>query len=531
MTDLDLVLVLLAAVALLASIGRRAAIPGPIVFALGGMALAFFPQLPVVALPPRLVLTVFLPPLIYSASLDTSWTEVKRDARPILLLAVGLVLVTMCAVAYVAHAVIPGFSWPAAFMLGAIVSPPDAVAAKAVADTLKLPHRLIAVLEGEGLFNDATALVAFQITSAIAFTGATFKPTSTAVQFIYAAFVAIVIGVAIGWLSRFVLSRLNDPAAENTLTLLMPFAAYLPAEHAGASGVLAVLSLSLYLSRFGSIMTSSIGRLQGIVLWSMIDFILTGLSFVLVGLQLPQIVQQLSDESGRQLLFVTAMITLTVLIVRPIWIFSTSWFANLRQRHKDQDEPTNPKELTIMSWAGMRGVVSLAIALSIPNTTASGAPFHERNIILFITFVVIVVTLVGQGLTLPILIRSLRVGTADSAASIAQITAQKNIIQAGVNALEQLAQSEGYAAPSVAHARELYSSRLLQIDHQLHSVHAPDAPAAPEIDASAESKRLIESLLAIEESELQKLRREGKIENAVARRMQSNLDLLRLSLR
>lgn len=411
MPQLYLVLTLLAVVAALAALGRRVGLPGPIVFALGGLALALVPGLPRVALPPDLVLVVFLPPLIFAAAQDTTWAEVRENARPILLLAVGLVLATMAAVAAVAHAALPEFSWAAAFTLGAVVAPPDAVAAKAIADTLRLPRRLVAVLEGEGLFNDATALVAFQIASAAAVSGVPFAPGPAVVQLLRAAGVAAVVGLAVGWAGWRVLARVGDPPTEATVTLLLPFAAYLAAEHWHGSGVLAVLVLALYLNQFRGTPAAAArdwGHTQA--LWGTLDFLLTGLSFVLVGLQLRSAVLGADDRPPPLgLIAAAALVSVTVIVVRVAWVFGTAWA--VPKTAPDQVAPRRGA-LAVGGWAGMRGVVSLAIALSLPATTADGGPFRARDAIVFITFVVIFVTLVGQGLTLPVLIRRLGLGGA-----------------------------------------------------------------------------------------------------------------------
>ena len=402
MPQLNLVLGLLAAVAALAALGRRAGLPGPIVFALGGLALALIPGLPRVALDPDLVLVVFLPPLVFAAAQGTTWAEVRALARPIALLAVGLVLVTMAAVAAVAHAVFPDMPWAAAFTLGAVVAPPDTVAAKAVAERLRLPRPLVAVLEGEGLFNDAVALVAFQIASAVAVSGAAFVPGAAALALLRAAVVAAVVGVALGWLGRHVLARVGDPPAEATVTLLLPFAAYLGAEHWHGSGVVAVLALALYLNRFRDDARLPFARGHTRALWDTLDFLLTGLSFVLVGLQLRSAVMGRPDRLPPGFVVAAAaLVSLTVIVVRLGWVFGTAWAA------RPGRAPLDRRLLAVTGWAGMRGVVSLAVALSLPTTTAAGASFKHRSAIVFITFVVIFVTLVGQGLTLPVLIRRL----------------------------------------------------------------------------------------------------------------------------
>lgn len=528
--EAGLVLGLLAAVAFLAAIGRRVGIPDPIVFALGGLALAVMPGVPQIALPPSLVLVIFLPPLIFAAAQDTSWAEMHQEARPILLLAVALVLVTMVAVAAVARALAPELTWAAALTLGAIVAPPDTVAAKAIADTLHLPRRTVAILGGEGLVNDATALVAFQVASGAAVAGSVFAVGPAALQVVYAAAVSIAIGVAVGWIGRHVLNVVGEPAVENTITLLLPFGAFLPAEAVHASGVLAVVALALYLSRFSVLIASSTSRLQGRVLWEMIEFLLTGLSFVLVGLQVRSSAAALLQHPGRVLL-ITAAVALTVIAARPLWVFTTAWLSHsvraMLAEHVLTPRPT-AAHLAVLSWAGMRGVISLAVALSLPQVTASGESFPGRELIVFIAFAVILVTLIGQGLTLPILIRRLGIGGIGIRTEDQEISARASMARAALDQLDGLAAESGSLPEAVGRARAFYTERLEQLQRRGHLGAASETERADDARLHRETHDLLERLIDVERGELQRLRNSTAIDNLVARRLQRDLDLLRL---
>ena len=530
MPEIGLVLGLLAAVAFLAAIGRRFGLPDPIVFALGGLALALVPGLPQIALPPSLVLVVFLPPLIFAAAQDTSWAEMRREARPILLLAVGLVLVTMATVAVVAHALVPGLPWAAAFALGAIVAPPDAVAAKAIADTLHLPRRLVAILGGEGLVNDATALVAFQVASAIAVAGTTFELAPTALQMVYAPAASVAIGVLVGWVGRHILTLVGDAAVENTVTLLLPFGAFLSAEALHASGVLAVLTLALYLSRFSVLIASSTSRLQGRVLWEMIDFLLTGLSFVLVGLQLRSSVEGLWHDPIA-ILLPTAAVCLTVIVVRPAWIFTTAWLSHgvrsMLVEHVVTSKPTT-RVLTVLSWAGMRGVISLAVALSLPQVTADGQPFPGRDLIVFIAFAVILVTLIGQGLTLPAVITRLGIGGVVGRGEEEEVSAQVLMARAALAQLDALAADTGSAREAVDRVRAFYADRIERLERHRHVGTTSKAEQAEHARLRTATHDLLDRLLDVERAELQRMQNSATVDNLVVRRLQRGLDLLRL---
>ena len=413
MHELEVVLGLMVAVAALATLARRLNISYPILLVLGGLVLGFVPGLPHVELAPEVAFLIFLPPLLYVAGFFTSLRDFKANLRPIFLLAVGLPLFTMAVVAWVATAVV-GLDWPAAFLLGAIVSPPDAVAATAVARRLHMPHRIVTLLEGESLLNDATALVAYRMALAALATGA-FSFSEAAGRFGFAAFGGIAVGLLVGWLVVAVRRRIDDTPVEVTVSLLTPFASYLPAEQLGVSGVLAVVTTGLYVGWYSPRIMSAQGRLQGRPVWTMLVFLLNGLVFVLIGLQLNGIVAALADRPLGQLIGQGLAISLAMIVARVLWVFPASYLPRwLSPGLRRRDPYPRWQNVFVVSWAGMRGVVSLAAALALPTTLADGRPFEERELIVFLKYCAIVITLVGQGLSLPPLIRALGVAGDDS---------------------------------------------------------------------------------------------------------------------
>jgi Na+/H+ antiporter len=402
--DVELVLVsLLVAVVVLGSVARVLSIPYPIVLVVGGLVMGFIPGLPEAELAPELVLVIFLPPLLYSAAFFADLRELKRNARPISLLAIGLVLVTMCTVAVVAHALVDGMSWGAAFTLGAIVAPTDPVAATAVARRLNVPRRLVNVIEGESLVNDGTALVAYRVAAAAA-VGGTFSLLDASVEFVLGAIGGIAIGLAVGWVISEIRRRIDDVPIEVTISLLSGYAGYLPAEAIHASGVLAAVTVGIVLGwRAPQISTASM-RLTGYAIWEILVFLLNALLFVLIGLQLPMILDGLAGESTATLLAQAAAVSLAVILTRIAWMNTVVYVVRaLDRRPSQRARRTDWRFRMIGAWAGMRGSVSLAAALALE------PGFPNRDIVLFLTFSVIFVTLVLQGLTLPAVIRRLQV--------------------------------------------------------------------------------------------------------------------------
>jgi monovalent cation/hydrogen antiporter len=396
---LTAVLAILVAIAILFEIARRIGVPYPTLFVLGGLGLAFLPALPRIALEPNLVLLVFLPPLLFTAAVGTPIRELRTNLKPIIRLSFGLVLVTMATVAAAMHIAI-GLDWPAAFAFGAIVAPTDAIAATSIFRRLGMPRTVVALIEGESLFNDATALVAYRV-AVMTVAGGSFVLSDALGGFVSAAAGGIAIGIVVGWAASELLRRLDDPPVEVLISLVIPFAAYLPADRLHLSGVLAAVATGLVIgARFGTILSPN-SRVLWLSTWKMVGFVLNGFVFVLVGLELPEILAGLGDRAPVQVLGLIALIGAVVVVTRLLWVFASSLLPSSPRRVFARSDPRLAKRLTfVVAWAGLRGAVSLAAALALDPAT-----FPERNLIILLTFAVILVTLVGQGLTLPIVVR------------------------------------------------------------------------------------------------------------------------------
>ncbi|GLF94201.1 Na+/H+ antiporter [Streptomyces yaizuensis] len=409
MDQLALLLALLFGAVVTVPLAERIDLPAPVLMTLVGAAVAFLPFTPTVEIPPEFILPLVLPPLLYAAVQRTSWRQFTANVRPILLLAVALVLVTTAAVASVAQAVVPGLPLAAAVALGALVAPPDPIAATAVAGRLGLPRRLVSILEGEGLFNDVTAIVVYHIAIAAVVSG-TFSWPGAATQFVLSASVAVAVGLALGWISDQLLSRLGDATLQVGLSLMVPYVAYVLAEELHGSGVLAVLTVALFLAEHAVDPDDVLGRLAGTTFWQIVDTLVTGVAFGLIGLELRTVLDTVDGRMSRLLAW-GALITVVVVVVRLFWLLPATWLAQRLHRRRDYDEdiPVSWRETVVMWWSGMRGVASVSLALAIPLHTDSGEPFPGRDEILFIAFVVILATLVLQGLTLPALVRRLGV--------------------------------------------------------------------------------------------------------------------------
>ncbi|MGW3622309.1 Na+/H+ antiporter [Streptomyces sp. NPDC000880] len=409
MDQLALLFVLLLGAVVTVPLGERLRLPAPVLMTVAGIVLAFLPFVPSVEVPPEFILPLLLPPLLYAAVQRTSWRQFTANIRPILLLAVALVFVTMAAVAAVAHAIVPGLPIAAAFALGALVAPPDPVAATAVAGSLGLPRRLISILEGEGLFNDVTAIVLYHVAIAAAVSG-TFSWPDAAGDLVLSGAVAVAVGLALGWLSNKLMGLLGDATLQIGLSLMVPFVSYVLAEELKGSGVLAVLTTALFLAEHAADADDVMGRLAGNTFWQVVDTLVTGVAFGLIGLELHHVFGT-ADGREAQILGWSAAIIGVVVVVRLLWLLPATWLAKRLHRLRDYDEeiPVSWRETVIMWWSGMRGVASVALALAIPLKTDSGAPFPARDEIIFIAFAVVLATLVLQGLTLPRLVRRLGV--------------------------------------------------------------------------------------------------------------------------
>ncbi|MFJ8075935.1 Na+/H+ antiporter [Streptomyces sp. NPDC096176] len=409
MDQLALLFALLLGAVVTVPFGQRLGLPPPVLMTLAGIVLAFLPFVPNVEVPPEFILPLLLPPLLYAAVQRTSWRQFTANVRPILLLAVALVFVTTAAVAAVAHAVVPGLPIAAAVALGALVAPPDPVAATAVAGPLGLPRRLVSILEGEGLFNDVTAIVLYHVAIAAAVTG-TFSWPVAGGELVLSAVVALAVGLALGWLSNKLMGMLGDATLQIGLTLMVPFVSYVLAEELKGSGVLAVLVTALFLAEHGADADDVMGRLAGNTFWQIVDTLVTGVAFGLIGLELHNVFGT-ADGREWQMLGWGAAVVAVVVGVRLLWLLPATWLAKRLHTLRDIDEeiPVSWRETVVMWWSGMRGVASVALALAIPLKTQDGAGFPGREEIIFIAFSVILATLVVQGLTLPWLVKRLGV--------------------------------------------------------------------------------------------------------------------------
>ena len=532
MPEIETIFVLLAAVAALATLASRIGVPYPILLVLGGLVLGFVPGLPRIELQPNVVFLLFLPPLLYISAIFTSWRDFRRYLPKISLLAVGLVLVTVCAVAAVAHWAV-GLPWGAAFVLGAIVSPTDAVAATAIAERLGIPRRIVTILEGESLINDATGIVAYRVAVAAVVTGA-FSLWQSGLQFVIGAIGGITVGLAVGWLVIWARRHVSDePNVQNTISLLTPFAAYLLAEEPSHylwgrlglpgefafSGVLAVVAAGLYLSRRVPYVVTPQARLQAYAFWELVIFLLNGLIFALIGLQLRSIAERLSesDYEVAQLLLYAGLTSLSVILVRFLWVFFTAYFPRYEQGFLRLPDPLpSPRGATVISWAGMRGVISLAAALSLPLTIEGGAPFPGRDLILFLTFAVILATLVVQGLSLPALIRGLQ---DDGSAEREEVQGRIAVAESALARLEELAEEEWVRQDTAERVRALYNYRRRRF------VARFDGDEDGLEERSVAYQRLIRELLWAQRQTLLHLRNQGKIGDEVMHRIEHDLDL------
>jgi monovalent cation/hydrogen antiporter len=514
--SLVLVALLVAAGGLLIAAGFLR-VPYPILLVLGGLALSFVPGMPEIELPPDLVLVAFLPPLLYGAAFFTSLRDLRENAGAISLLAVGLVLTTMLVVAGVAHTIIPDFSWPEAFVLGAIVSPTDPTAATAIAERLGIPRRLVALIEGESLVNDGTALVAYKFAVVAVVSGA-FSMADASASFVWNVFGGIAIGLGCGYLIRQVRKRLDDPPVEITISLLSGYFAYLPAHAAGVSGVLAAVTVGVYMGWHTPELTSVQTRLQGIAVWEILFFVLNALLFALVGLQLATFVDALSGYSTATLIRYAVLVTLAVTAARFLWIVPGTYLTAFFRRRKRPMK--NPGRASILlGWSGMRGAVSLAAALALPLTTDAGDRFPHRELIIFLTFGVILGTLVVQGLTLPTVVRALGIedeGRAEKEETKARLYAA----EAALERLEELADEDWVREDTLERMRGMFRFRR----ERFRSRFDPESDGAVE-GRSQDYQRLVRELLTAERDAVFQLRRERRIDDEVMRRVIRDLDL------
>jgi monovalent cation/hydrogen antiporter len=491
-------------------------IPYPIFLVLGGLALGFVPGVPNLELPPDVVLVAVLPPLLYVSAFFTSVRDLRANARAIGILAVGLVLATTVTVAVVAHAAIDDLSWSAAFVLGAIVAPTDPIAATAIMRRLGVPRRLVSIVETESLVNDGTALVLYRVAVVAAVTGE-FSAWDASWRLAWSIFGGIGIGLVVGWAIAQVRRRLDNPPVEVTIALMTGYLAFIPANAAEASGVLAVVTAGVYLGWHTAELTSVQTRLQGQAVWGIVIFVLNALLFALVGLQLSSILDSLTGIPSADLVRYALLITGTVIVTRILWLpFFTHlpyWLRGIRSTSKPLSQSF------LISWAGMRGAVSLAAALAIPLTTDAGAAFPERDLIIFLTFSVILGTLVVQGLTLPAVIRMFRIES-DDIEEREDADARIRAAEAALARLDELEAEDWVQEATAERMRGLYGFRRNRFSSRF------DGESDGSIEEQSQAyQRLRRELLDAERSAIVALGHEGAISADVANRVVRDLDL------
>jgi len=508
-----LLLALIVAVAGLSVLARVVRVPYPILLVLGGLVLGFLPGMPAVELPPELVLVAFLPPLLYWAGFFASPRDLRADARAISMSAVGLVLATTAAVAVTAHSMVDRMTWPAAFALGAIVSPTDPLAASAIGRRLGVPRRLLTLLEGESLVNDATALVAYRIAVAAA-VGGSFVAWQAGLRFVVGTAGGVAVGLLVGWLVAELRRRLDEPVVEIVVSVFTGYAAYLPAELLGVSGVLAAVTAGLYVGWRAPELASAATRLLGFSFWEVLVYLANAVLFILVGLQLRPILEELDGTAMAVLVGEGALVSAVVVAVRLGWGFSIPYLVRLVDRRPSQVmRRVGAKQRLIIGWSGMRGAVSLAAALALP------LDFPMRNLILFLTFSVIFATLVVQGLTLPTLIRRLNFEQ-DDTEEREEIRARLAATHAALDRLDELAGADWTRDDTVERLHGLYEFRRRRL--KARGGYLEDDGAE---DRSQAYQRLLRELLQAQRQAIVRLRNQGQISNDVMHRIERELDL------
>ncbi|MBX2916211.1 MAG: Na+/H+ antiporter [Cyclobacteriaceae bacterium] len=517
MENISLIIILLSIVTALAQITDRIRIPYPILLVLVGIGIGLVPGLPNVHLNPDVVFLIFLPPVLYSAAWYTSWPDFKESVRPISLLAVGCVLFTTVLVALSVHYLIPNFGWPEAFVLGAIISPPDAVAATAATKGLKLPRRIITILEGESLVNDATGLIAYRYAIAATASGS-FIFWLAGINFFYVAGLGIVLGLMIGYVFYWIHKITpNNATTDTVFTLLAPYASYLVAEEFHASGVLSVVAAGLFMSPRSSEVFSNRTRLQATAVWDTMIFILNGVIFILIGLQLPFIFENLGTYHWSTLLLYGVLISVVTILARILWVFPGTYLPRWLSKEVRSTEP-NPglRQVSIVAWSGMRGIVSLAAALALPIMISKEEPFPNRDLIIFLTFSVIFSTLVLQGMTLRKLIKWFGIKGDD-----------------GHEQEEELARLK-VAAQVIEHIEERYTLGLSEAvlnqiktkyEIRIQRIRRDQSEEKLTREQIEEFTRIQLALIRHEREFVLSLRKQGQIKDEVLRKIEYELDL------
>ncbi|MGA9249186.1 MAG: Na+/H+ antiporter [Candidatus Acidiferrales bacterium] len=519
-----IILLLLVCVVALALLAKRWKTPYPIVLVIAGLFLSLVPRMPHIELNPKVVFLFFLPPLLFSAAAQTSWRDFRYNLVSIAMLALGLVSFTMYGVAIASRWILPSFTWQIGLVLGAVVCTTDAIAATSIGRRLGLPQRITDIIEGESLVNDASGLLALQLAISIVVTGRTPPFSERAELLFYLISSSIVIGLVVAVLVSWAVTRIEDAPIEITISVITPYVVYLAAESLHSSGVLATVACGMYLGHRSSIFFSTRARLQGAAVWETLTFVFNGIVFILIGLQLPYILGDIRSMSFHRLLVTGGLVSAAVILLRLIWVFPGGWTSNwIRRRLLHQPEALpDPRYIFVIGWTGMRGVVALAAAISLPKVLGDGSPFPQRNVIIFLTFCVIFVTLVFQGLSLPFLIR--RLGLAGAVASNPEEEqARYAMIEAALAYLEHARDTD------LAEFKPVYEELIRVQQHHLNLLpgnHAVDTGYRPQdYDRFREVSRQIR---ALQRAALLNLRNHNKISDQVLRRLEQELDLFEL---
>jgi CPA1 family monovalent cation:H+ antiporter len=512
----EFILICLVAVGLLALVAQKIKLPYPILLTVGGLVLALVPGVPTIHLEPEFVFDLFLPPLLYPAAVYTTWRDFRANLGPILLLAIGLVLVTMTATAYLFHCLV-GLPLAVGFVFGAIISSPDAAAALSVTQRMRVPRKIVVILEGESLANDATSFISFRFAVAAVMTGH-FSLAEASTRFLFVAVGGICVGLAVGWLATEVQRRLDYPPVQTMFSLLTPYVAYFGGERLHVSGILAVVIAGILYGWYAPQILRGRMRLQALPVWETVVFILNGVLFMLIGLELPVVVRSLPPSSMAQSARLAVLVLAAIVLVRFVWMYGMSYLPRLLSRTFRHEGPAPWQHTALIAWIGMRGADSLAGALAIPLALPNGQPFPGRNVILLLTFGVIFGTLVLQGLSLSPLIRWLRV-VDDRVSEKEERRARLKANEAALARLEEMKSSNRIRPETVERLRAEYDDRIRQLRNE-----SLDEESGPRL-YSPDFEELAREALQTERDTVIQLRNEEQLDNNAFRRIQRDIDL------
>jgi CPA1 family monovalent cation:H+ antiporter len=512
----EIILILMFTVALLSLIATRIKVLPPMIMVIGGLLISLIPGFPSITLDPHLLFLLILPPLLYYSGSQTSWRDFRKYLRSITLLATGLVIATTFAIAWGAVTFIPGMTWSYAILLGAIIAPPDALAATAIAQRLNLPRRIITLLEGESLVNDATSLVIYKI-ALVAILTETFSLFDAATNFIWMGGVGILLGVTVGVIVSRIRQRIEDPPVEITISLLTPFAAYIPAEALGLSGILSAVSCGLYIGwKMPDIMGSET-RLQSASVWRMVVFQLNNMVFLLIGLQLPQVLYDIQEYPASDLLGYTAALSLSMIAIRMLWVFPGAYLPRLLFKHiRDHEPPPKPNEVLFVGWAGMRGVVSLAAALALPLFLNNSHDFPHRDLIIFLTFAIILVTLVLQGSTMEYVVKLLHIRH-DQSRHREERLARQRALQSALEVLEKKTNDN-------QHNRRALTALMAEVKMDLEKANMHLLEGEENLNCLHHHTLLRRDLITAQRDTIVSLRKEGIISDEIMHKLVRELD-------